>query len=88
MEHHKENVMGMELDAWKHKSCSAEFGMGNDWATLYSIRSRLPGKGHATELLAEAKRFYEEQGKRFGGTVALNSRMAKIYKRLAIKEYS
>ena len=88
MEHKKENVLGMELDVWKHKSCSAEFGTGNDWATLYSISSRKPGQGHATELLTEAKRYYEDQGLRFGGSVALNSRMRKIYQRLAIKEYS
>ena len=84
---YKENILGMELDIWEHKSCTAEFGTGDDWATLYSIESTLPGNGHATELLIEAKRHYEEQGLRFGGSVALNSRMKKIYQRLAIKEY-
>ena len=88
MEHHKENVLGMELDVWKHKSCSAEFGTGDDWATLYSINSALPGKGHAAELLMEAKQYYGKQGKKFGGTVALNSRMKKIYQRLGIEEYA
>jgi len=88
MEHQKENIMGMELEVWKNKSCSAEFGTGEKWATLYGIKSIEPGKGHATELLTEAKRHYEELGLRFGGSVALNSRMRKIYQRLAIEEYS
>ena len=88
MEHKKENIMGMELEVWRNKSCRAEFGTGEDWATLYLIESEEPSKGHATELLTEAKRYYEEQGLRFGGTVALNSRMSKIYQRLGIKEYA
>lgn len=87
MEHKKVNILGMELDVWKHKSCSAEFGTGKDWATLYLIESTEPGKGHAIELLTEAKRYYEEQGLKFGGNVALNSRMKKLYQRLNIKEY-
>lgn len=87
MEHEKVNTLGMELDIWKYKSCSAEFGTGEDWATLYLIKSEEPSKGHATELLIEAKRYYEERGLKFGGTVALNSRMKNIYQKLAIKEY-
>lgn len=77
----------MTLEQWTHKSCQAEFGLGDDWATLYSIESQEKGKGHATELLAEAKRYYEAQGKKFGGSVALNDTMADIYKRLKITEY-
>lgn len=83
--------LGMELDQWKHKSCVAEFGVGEDrkgkWATLYSIRSDERGKGHATELLRQAKGYYEKQGLKFGGTVALNDTMRGIYERLNIEEY-
>jgi len=88
MEHKKENCMGMELEVWRNKSCRAEFGTGDDWATLYLIESEEQGKGHATELLVEAKRYYEERGLSFGGSVALNSRMREIYQRLGIKEYA
>jgi hypothetical protein len=81
------NVLGMDLDQWNHESCHAHFGVGDDWATLYHIESADPGKGHATELLTAAKAFYEAQGKRFAGTVALSDRMKRIYERLGITEY-
>lgn len=79
-------VMGMQLERWRHESCTADFGVGGDWATLYSIKSEAEGKGHATVLLRTAKTFYLTTGKRVGGTVALNDRMRKIYKRLEITE--
>lgn len=79
--------MGMSLDRWVYKSCEAHFGTGIDWATLYDIRSTEPSQGHATALLTAAKKHYESQGKRFGGSVALNKRMAGIYKALDITEY-
>ncbi len=81
------DVMGIELERWTHESSVADFGVGEDWATLFSIFSADPGKGHATALLREAKTFYEAAGKRFGGTVALNQRMRRIYERLGITEY-
>ena len=37
--------MGMELERWTNKSCVADFGVGNNWATLYSIESKEQGKG-------------------------------------------
>ena len=77
----------MELDQWKNKSCVAEFGVGDDFATLYSIESKEEGKGHATELLLEAKSFYEAQGKKVGGDVALNDRMARLYNKVGYEEY-
>lgn len=80
-------VLGMELERWTHESCVAQFGVGEDWATLYDIESGEPGKGHATALLTEAKAHYEAAGKKFGGTVALNDRMRAIYQRLGITEY-
>jgi len=80
--------MGMPLERWTYESCEAEFGVGEDWATLYRIESKEEGKGHATELLTEAKKYYEGKGLRFGGSFALNERMRSIYKRLNIKEYA
>ena len=82
------NICGMELEQWLNKSCTANFGVGDDWATLYDIESKEQGKGHARELLIEAKKHYEAQGKKFGGSVALNERMARLYKSLEIEEYN
>lgn len=79
--------MGLETDVWKHKSCTAEFGFGADWVTLYLIESKQEGKGHATELLREAKKHYKKAGMRFGGSIAINEIMSHIYKKLRIKEY-
>lgn len=79
--------MGMELEQWQFASCTAKFGIGKDWATLYDIKSAEEGKGHATELLIEAKKHYESKGKIFGGSVALSASMEHIYKKLNIKEY-
>ncbi len=80
------NILGMELEEIKHKSCTAHFGVDKDFATLYDIKSKEQGKGHASELLKNAKEYYEKQGLRFGGSVALNSRIKAIYKKLNIKE--
>ena len=89
MEYKKENILGMELDVWRHESCYAEFGVNEPagWATLYSIESAERNKGHAQELLKEAKQYYKGHGLRFGGSVALNRTMRHIYKKLNIKEY-
>ncbi len=83
----KEIILGMEHDVWRHKSCVAQIEVGDDWATLYFIESGERNKGHATELLLEAKKYYEDQGKIFGGSVALHPAMAHIYKKLGINEY-
>ena len=88
MEHKKETIMGMKMEVWCHKSCRAEVGTGDDWATIYSIRSVHRNEGHAQELLKEARKHYEGEGKGFGGTVALNSIMKHIYEKLNILEYA
>ena len=87
IEPRKVNILGMELDEWQHKSCVAHVGVGKDWATIYDIESQQEGKGHATELLLIMKSFYEHQGKRFGGSVALNERMARLSRKCGIREY-
>ena len=83
----KVNILGMELDEWKFDSCIAHFGVGGDWATLYDIESRDRRKGHAIKLLRLAKKHYQSQGKMVGGSVALNSIMRKVYRKLKIHEF-
>ena len=82
----KVNILGMELDEWRHKSCLAHIAANEDWATVYDIQSQDEGKGHATELLLILKSYYK--GKRFGGSVALNDRMRRLYKKCEITEYT
>ena len=82
------NSMGMLVDNWTNKSCDAMIGVGDDWATIYMISSDEQGKGHATELLIEMKKHYEAQGKVFGSSVALNSRMRYLLQKLNIVEYA
>lgn len=79
--------MGMVLDEITHKSCVAHVGVGDNWATIYFIISEQKRQGHAEELLTEAKKYYETQGKQFGSTVALNKGMETLLKKLKIKEY-
>jgi hypothetical protein len=88
MHHKTEIIMGMPLEIWRHKSCEAQIAEGDDWATVYLIESSQMNQGHAQELLKLARRYYEQKGFRFGGTVALNPVMAHIYKKLDIFEYT
>ena len=84
----KISILGMTLDEWTYKSCLAHVATGSGWATLYDIRSKEEGKGHATYLLQAMKRCYESQGLDFGGSIALNDRMRKLYLKCGIKEYT
>lgn len=77
----------MALDRWSLGDCEAQFGIGDDWATLYVILSQNPGHGEATRLLLKAKNHYEGQGKKVGGTIALNPAMRHIYEQLGYEEY-
>lgn len=81
------NILGMPLHEWNFASCTAHFGVGDGFATLYDIESKIRRRGHATMLLREAKSYYEGQGKIFGGSVALNQIMRYLYEKLKIKEY-
>ena len=80
--------MGMLVDEWTHKSCTAIIGVGEDWATIYMINSSDESKGHATELLTYLKEYYKKNGQVFGSSIALNERMRNLLKRLNIIEYS
>lgn len=81
-------ILGMNLKRWSYKDCEADFGVGEDFATLYEITSKTKCKGYATKVLTEAKQRYESEGKKFGGTIALNDVMKHIYKKLNIEEYA
>ena len=83
----KVNKMGMDLDEWRYKSCLAICASKDDWATLYMIESKEQGKGYATHLLKEIKKYYENKGLKFGGSIALNNTMSHLYKKLCITEY-
>ena len=87
MERHQVVVAGLVMERWTHASCVADFAVGPDWATLYLIMSDQRRQGHATALLRAAQAHYEAQGKRFGGSVALNEGMARLYQKLGIHEY-
>lgn len=80
-------TMGMHLTQATYKSCTANIGLGKDWATIYSISSSDEGKGHCQELCKYLKEFYTECGKVFGSTVALSSSMKHILQKLEITEY-
>ncbi len=51
-------ILGMSLHEWEYKGCIAHFGIGEDWATLYDIESKNKGKGYATKLLKEARKYH------------------------------
>ncbi len=80
------NVLGMELDEWWYLSCSAHVATGENWATIYDIQSQQEGQGHAAELLLIMKSYYEGQAFIFDGSIALNKRMAWLYKKCGIRE--
>jgi len=80
-------ILGMPLDEWQCKSCVAHCAVGEGWATLYVIESKDESKGHATALLLAMKEYYKGQGLNFGGSVALNDRMRRLYQKCGIEEY-
>jgi GNAT superfamily N-acetyltransferase len=87
MHHEQVVVAGLVMERWTHMSCVADVAVGPDWATLYLITSGERRQGHATAVLEAARAYYEGQGKRFGGSVALNEAMARLYQKLGIHEY-
>ena len=80
-------ILGMLLQEWKHKSCVAHIAEGMGWATIYDVKSKIQGKGHATELLLAIQKHYKLLGIELGGSVALNHKMERLYRKLKIKEY-
>lgn len=79
--------MGMVLDQCSYESCTAEVGVGDDFATIYYIESKDKNKGHASELINRMRIHYESQGKEFATSVALSEPMKYLVKKLKLKEY-
>lgn len=79
--------IGMPLKQFLWKSCQATVAEGDNWATVYFIESGERNKGHATELMKMLKFIYETKGKIFGGTVALNPAMKRVYEKSGVTEY-
>jgi len=86
MKPYKVEVLGMLLDEWRYESCVAHCAIGKDWATLYAIESSQESQGHATKLLLTMKEYYQGKGLKFGGSVALNERMRRLYQKCGITE--
>ena len=89
MKHELKNIMGMELMCFEHRGCEvqiAEFPESSS-ATIYSVESKNPGQGIATETLTYLKGWYEGHGMTLYSSVALNDKMAHILKKLEILEY-
>jgi len=82
------NVLGMPLDRWTVRSCTADIATGAKWATVYYIESKEEGKGDATKLLEVTKKYYEEEGLQFGCTTALHPAIDHICKKLNIPVYN
>ena len=81
-------ILGMVLDEWKYESGIAHCAAGEGWATLYDIESKESNRGHAGILLQTMKLHYERLGLKFGGSVALNERMKRLYRKYGIEEYA
>lgn len=79
--------LGMETDRWTHKSCIANVGTGDTWATIFYIESYEQRKGHATALINHMKDYYEKQNKVFGTSVAISNSMKHLVAKLKLKEY-
>lgn len=80
-------ALGMVMDKCSYESCTAEVGVGEDFATIYYIESKDKNKGHATELINRMRIHYETQGKEFATSVALSPQMKHLVKKLNLKEY-
>ena len=84
----KANTMGMDVEICTFESCRATIGIGPSWATIYSMESKEPGKGHGNSLIIQMRNHYEAQGKKFGSTVALSKAMKHLLEKHNIVEYA
>ena len=81
-------VLGMILDEWRYKSCIAHCATGDGWSTLYDIETEERNQGQATILLQTMKLHYQRLGLKFGGSVALNDNMRRLYRKCGVEEYT
>lgn len=78
------------LFKWKHCRALVYENDEEKWATVSFIEThpKFRNQGEATELLNILKYGYEiDKGYDFGGTVALNPAMKRVYEKTGVKEY-
>jgi len=83
----KKIICGMCLDEWINESCTAHIGVGDDWATIYSIVSTQLNNGHAERLIRAMRSYYNKRGKVFGTSITLSPAMQHLVKKIRLKEY-
>lgn len=78
------------LYKWKHCRAMVYVGDEEKWATVSLIETHPDhrNQGQATELMIFLQKLYEKQSYKFGGTVALNPAMARVYEKTGVLEYS
>jgi len=84
-------LTGSDVLMYKWKYCRAMVYENPDekWATVSLIETHPDhrNKGQATEMMNFLKRMYEKNGFKFGGTVALNPAMKRVYEKTGVEEY-
>lgn len=77
---------------YKWKYCRAMVYVNDEekWATVSLIETHQDhrNKGMATELMLFLRKLYGGKGYTFGGTVALNPAMSRVYEKTGVTEYS
>lgn len=77
---------------FKLDGCIATVAVNKEekWATVYSIETHPAqrNKGLATSLMKWLKINFESNGYKFGGTVALNPAMKRVYEKSGVTEYT
>lgn len=79
------------LYKWKHCRAMVYVNDEEKWATVSLIETHPShqNKGEATELMMFLKELYQDrQHYTFGGTVALNPAMSRVYEKSGVKEYA
>ena len=74
---------------WKYCRAMVYENAEEKWATvsLIETKSEYQNQGHATELMLFLKAYYGQKQYDFGGTVALNPAMSRVYEKTNVKEY-
>lgn len=84
-------MTGSDVQLYKWKYCRAMVyeNLPEKWATVSLIETHPEhrNQGQATEMMLFLKKMYEKNGFKFGGTVALNPAMKRVYEKTGIKEY-
>lgn len=77
---------------FKLGDCVADVAINSmdKWATVYYIETEQTKRntGLATKLMEELKSTFESMDYKFGGTVALNDAMKRVYEKSGVEEYS